>query len=140
MAQTWLDAEEGTVTTFVVVLSTALLMMAGLVYDGGRILAARRDAHAAAANAARAGAQAVDLSSLRAGVVDLEVREAEQRAQEHLRRVGLDGAVSVNSTDVTVEVTDEVDLIVLRAIGITSKTIVGRGTAQIVRGVTGPGG
>ena len=47
--------ERGAVTVFVLVLSVALILAAGLVIDGGAILAARREAIAAAQGALRAG-------------------------------------------------------------------------------------
>ena len=51
-----IGGERGTVTVFIVSMTTALLLVAGLVFDGGRMIAARRDADAVAAAAARAGA------------------------------------------------------------------------------------
>ena len=47
--------EEGTVTVFVVGFMLALLLVAGLVIDGGNVLAARREAANVAESAARAG-------------------------------------------------------------------------------------
>src|SRR3546814_2863091 len=58
--------ERGSVTAFVVIMTSALLAMAGLVIDGGYALAAHRRAFNEAEAAARAGAQAVDLDTLRA--------------------------------------------------------------------------
>ena len=37
-------------TVFVVTMTTALLLVAGLVFDGGRMIAARRDADAVSVN------------------------------------------------------------------------------------------
>src|SRR3712207_7980324 len=48
-------SERGTVTVFVVVFMSALLAVAGLVIDGGNLLAARRHAANVAESAARAG-------------------------------------------------------------------------------------
>ncbi|MBS3939868.1 MAG: hypothetical protein KG028_02800, partial [Actinobacteria bacterium] len=58
------QGEDGAVSILVVGLATALLMVAGLLYDGGQILSARREAFAVADNAARAGAQALDIGAL----------------------------------------------------------------------------
>src|SRR3546814_6287344 len=78
--------ERGSVTAFVVIMTSALLAMAGLVIDGGYALAAHRRAFNEAEAAARAGAQAVDLDTLRAtGDVVLDAEEAERRALEYLR-------------------------------------------------------
>ena len=40
--------EQGSVTVFVVSITAALLLIAGLVFDGGRMIAARREADAVA--------------------------------------------------------------------------------------------
>src|SRR5450755_3943975 len=60
------DGEQGQITVFVVVIMVALLAVAGLVYDGGRALAAKTTAIDIAQEAARAGAQQVNLASFRA--------------------------------------------------------------------------
>ncbi len=57
--------ERGAVTVFVTIITVALLAVGGLVADGGRILTARREATNVAESAARAGAQAIDLTALR---------------------------------------------------------------------------
>ena len=57
--------ERGAVSTFLAVIALALLMAAGLAIDGGRKVNALREASHLADNAARAGAQAVDLDTLR---------------------------------------------------------------------------
>ena len=57
--------ERGSVTVFVVIFTIALVFVAGLVFDGGQILAARREASNVAESAARAGAQAIDEGELR---------------------------------------------------------------------------
>ncbi len=57
--------ERGAVSTFLAVIALALLMAAGLAIDGGRKVNALREASHLADNAARTGAQAVDLDTLR---------------------------------------------------------------------------
>lgn len=57
--------EQGRVTAFVVILSTACLLCAGLVLDGGMALAAKVRAIGQAQEAARAGAQQLDLTTYR---------------------------------------------------------------------------
>ena len=54
--------EDGVITVMVVVLAIAVVAAAGLVIDGGRVLAARRDATNVAAAAARTAAQELDVS------------------------------------------------------------------------------
>ncbi|MCZ7537752.1 MAG: pilus assembly protein TadG-related protein [Acidimicrobiia bacterium] len=50
---------------FVVTMTTALLLVAGLVFDGGRMIAAHRDADAVASAAAREAERRVDEAGLR---------------------------------------------------------------------------
>ena len=57
--------ERGSITAFFAVLSVALILCAGLVLDGGRLLAERRTLSDLAAGAARAGAQAISIDALR---------------------------------------------------------------------------
>jgi Flp pilus assembly protein TadG len=57
--------ERGSITPFVVIVSLAILLLAALVIDGGRQLNAKGRAIAYAQEAARAGAQAIDVTDPR---------------------------------------------------------------------------
>ena len=71
------DGEAGMVTAFVVILTLALLAMAGLVTDGGLALAAKVRAIDDAQAAARAGAQAIDIPLYRqTGQITLDTSQA----------------------------------------------------------------
>ncbi len=99
-------AEQGSVSAFVAVIALGLVMVAGLVYDGGQILAAQARARDLAANAARAGAQEIDLDALRTdGVPLLDPDRAANAAHTYLVRSGVDGQVVVDGTSVTVTAT-----------------------------------
>ena len=134
-------SEDGSASVFVVGLVTALLMVAGLVHDGGQILAARQEAFAVADNAARAAAQAVDIDALRAtGTTRLDASEAQAAAAVYLDRVGHIGTVLVADDHVEVVVTVTVDTLLLRAIGLEARTVIGTGESRLVRGITEPEG
>lgn len=78
-------------------------MVAGLAYDGGQIVTAQATARDLAANAARAGAQEVDLDELRAtGRAALDIDAATQAAEDYLTRTGHQGTVTVNGPSITV--------------------------------------
>ena len=80
-------------------------MVAGLAYDGGQIVTAQATARDLAANAARAGAQEVDLDELRAtGRAALDIDAATQAAEDYLARTGHRGSVTVNGPSITVSV------------------------------------
>lgn len=97
--------ESGSVSAFVAVIAIGLVMVAGLVYDGGQVLAAQTTARDLAANAARAGAQEIDLDALRAdGVAVLDPARAATAAQGYLSASGVNGDVDVVGADITVTV------------------------------------
>lgn len=127
-------------TPFVAVVVVALLLAAGLVHDGGQILAGRREVANGARAAARIGAQAVSEQSARAGLAAFAVDEVAARdaARAHLTRRGLTGRVTVEGDTVVVEVWATVDLTVLALGGLTSRTVRARERAEAVPGVTEP--
>jgi Flp pilus assembly protein TadG len=130
-------AERGTVTVFVVTMTTALMLVAGLVFDGGRMITARRDADAIAAAAARAGAQGLDESGLRAAdAAPLDPAAARARARNFLAMTAYTGTVAVVGDTVSVNVARTQDLPILSLAGIGSSTVTGSGTARAVRAVT----
>ena len=140
MTRRW-EQEEGAATIFVVGLATALLMLAGLLYDGGRVLDARREAFHTADNAARAAAQAVDIDAVRSGAPPvLDVAAAEVAAREYLDRLGHDGEVRVTADQVSVTVSIDVEMALLQAIGLDGRTVTGTGRARIVEGISNAGG
>jgi Flp pilus assembly protein TadG len=131
------SGEGGAFTPWFVVLVVPMMLMAGLVFDGGQVLAARREALDVAQNAARAGAQAIDGGQIRQGIVAIDPALVNAAAQDYLTATGHTGTVTVTGTEVTVVVTQIVDMQLLGAIGVDAKTVTGTATARIVRGVEG---
>jgi Flp pilus assembly protein TadG len=128
--------ERGAVTAFVACFAVALIAVFGLVVDGGLILASRRQAFNAADAAARAGAQAVDESALRAGrPLALDAADARRRANDYLVALGLDGGVDVVGDRITVTVTKERQLSVLGFTGLGPVGVKGTGSARAVQAV-----
>jgi Flp pilus assembly protein TadG len=107
--------ERGAVSTFLAVIALALLMAGGLAIDGGRKVNALREASHIADNAARAGAQAVDLDTLRTtGDLRLLPSEATDRVDQYLASLGYSATnVTVNGATVTVTVDITVDPVLL---------------------------
>jgi hypothetical protein len=125
-----LGEEDGTVTAFVVVFTLALILMAGLVLDGGLTLAAKVQAIDDAQAAARAGAQAIDLPTYRAtGQITLDPAEATTDADNYLAAAGHTGTVAVNGDQVTVTVTITQPTQILDIAGIDHLIVTGTGTA-----------
>jgi hypothetical protein len=132
--------DDGTVTAFVVCFTIALIAVAGLVIDGGSILAARRQAFDDADAAARSGAQAIDEGALRSGQpVTVDPVRAEQLAEAQLDASGETGTVQVTGDTVQVTVTRVQGLSILGFAGVGSVTIHATGNAHPVRGVSAAG-
>jgi hypothetical protein len=136
----WLRArlgqgEDGMVTAFVVIFTLALLLMAGLVLDGGLSLAAKVQAIDDAQAAARAGAQAIDIPTYRAsGQITLDASQASADAEHYLAAAGHTGTVVVNGDQVTVTVTITQPTQILDLAGIDHLTETGTGTATAEQG------
>jgi len=103
--------DSGTVTAFVVVAIIGLLMAAGMVLDGGRILAARRDAIDQARGAARAGAQAIlPPVAGTAATPRIDPVRARALAEAFLARTGSHGEVAISGDTVIVTVQANVSM------------------------------
>lgn len=127
--------ERGVITAFVATFTVALLGVAGLVADGGFVLAAQRQAADEAEAAARAGTQALDEGALRgAGTIALDPDAARDRALDYLAATGHQGHVDVTGDTVRVQVSFERPLTLLRMFGLGPVTVSGEGEAHGVRG------
>jgi Flp pilus assembly protein TadG len=130
------DNERGSLTLFAVVLAFGLLAMAGLVIDGGTKLTAQRRANHLAEQAARAGAQSVDLATVRAGQPALHPASARAAAARYLAATGHRGRITVGTDTVEVTVADRQPTVVLGLLGIQHLNVTGRGRARLLIGIT----
>jgi Flp pilus assembly protein TadG len=127
----WND-ERGSITAFVAIIATALVMVAGMAYDGGQVIHAHNAARNDAEQAARAGAQKIDLDHLRqTNEPRLDATEAEAAAIDYLARVGATGTAVVDGADITVTVTRTQPLRILPG---ADRIITVTETAAAVRG------
>ncbi|MDA8285865.1 MAG: hypothetical protein M0Z42_21750 [Actinomycetota bacterium] len=130
------EPEAAMVTAFVVVFTLAILVMAGLVLDGGLALSAKVQAIDDAQAAARAGAQAIDIPLYRStGRITLDPGEATADAEHYLAGTGKTGTVQVAGERVTVTVTISQPTQLLSLAGIDHITVTGSGTATAEQGV-----
>jgi Putative Flp pilus-assembly TadE/G-like len=130
--------DQGVVTAFVVIFAVALVFVTGLVLDGGRILASKREANNLAESAARAGAQAISDDAVRSGnAVILDGPAAEDAACAFLGRAGQPcgggTAVRTEGNEVTVTVRSSVNLLLLP---VGTQTFSVDRSACVVRGIT----
>lgn len=124
------ERDAGMVTAFVVIFMLALLVMAGLVLDGGLALSAKVRAIDDAQAAARAGAQAINIPLYRStGQFTLDPAEATTDAEQYLTEAGQIGTVTVNGDQVTVTITVSQPTQLLSLAGISHLTVSGTGTA-----------
>lgn len=123
--------ERGTATAFVVGMSITLLAAAGLVVDGGTALNSRMKLADDVEQAARAGAQEIDLVTLRgSGVLRLDPTSARARAQSYLTSLGYtNGGVTVSDNTISVSATDVVRTDLLTLVGISTFDISATATA-----------
>jgi Flp pilus assembly protein TadG len=126
------------VTAFVVIFAVALVFVSGLVLDGGRVLASKREANNLAESAARAGAQAISDDAVRSGdAVILDGPAAQSAACVFLGRAGhpCGGGTFVltEGNEVTVTVRSSVNLLLLP---VGTQTFSVDRSACVVRGIT----
>ncbi|WP_245783319.1 MULTISPECIES: pilus assembly protein TadG-related protein [Amycolatopsis] len=118
-------------TAFVVIIVTACLILAGLVLDGGLALSTKARAIGQAEEAARAGAQELDLQAYRAGRgARLQPSAAAAAAYQYLRAAGANGTVTVSGNTVTVFVTAQSSTQLLGLVGVRGFTVTGSGRAE----------
>jgi Flp pilus assembly protein TadG len=141
--------ETGSITPFVVIVSLAIILLAALVVDGGRQLNGKGRAVAYAQEAARAGAQAVDVADARLDLLpDDALKAARQYCQQamaadqqlvkcraEITRVDDPGG-EFNAVTVSTEV--RIKAILLGMIGKPVLTASGQALARPVSGISGP--
>lgn len=133
------DPEAGSVTVFAAISLLGILVLIGLVADGGVKLRAVQRADAAAAEAARAGGQAIDLAAAVEGdTARVDPGPAARAAQAYLASAGVSGDVTVSGdrTRLVVTVTEHAPTVFLGLIGIDEVSATGSAEAVLVRGVS----
>lgn len=133
------SGDSGQITIFVVVSAFTMVLFAGLALDGGLALAAKVRALGQAQEAARSGAQAIDLETYRAGgTLRLTPDQARTRALRYLASTGTAGTVTVTAQTVTVTVTAHQATQLLDLAGLNELTVTASGTAHPRRGISTP--
>lgn len=142
-ARRWLrgrvGGDAGQVTPFAVLMTIALLAVAGLVLDAGLALAEKVRALDVAQAAARAGAQELDLFKYRtANVAELDPARAASAARAWLASAGVDGDATATTTTVTVTVRRTTSTQLLQIVGVGELHVSASASATAVQGVSGP--
>lgn len=125
--------ERGGATIFVLGMSLVLMLCAGLVIDGGMGINARMRVADDAEQAARAGANAVNVDQLRSGgALAVDPGLARLYAQDFLSARGYPASqfsITVNANTVAIEVRDTSETTMLKLIGIDQYPVTARATA-----------
>ncbi|MDH6115641.1 Flp pilus assembly protein TadG [Kitasatospora sp. MAP12-15] len=135
--------DRGSITLWWVIVMAGAFMMIGLVVDGGGKLRAVENADALAAEAARAGSQAVDPTKAIPGqAIVIDPAKAVAAADDYLARAGATGTAtpSADGTTLEVQVTARHKTLFLQVIGVSSLSAEGHATAELLHGVTAPEG
>lgn len=115
------DPERGSVALYMALIAVGMLMMAGLVIDGGAAIAARARAVDVSEQAARAGADALSQPALRTGTpggLTADPGAARAAAARVLAAAGVTGDVRVSGAAVTVTARVPRRAVVLSAVGV----------------------
>lgn len=134
--------EQGSVTVFLLAMVPVVLILIGMAYDPARAFVVHTRAINLAEQAARQGAQQVDVASVRAGGPwRLDRPRALQAARSFLAATGQAGKVSIVADPATgadavrVQVRWSVPTVYLGIVGKTQFTGTGEATARNVHGV-----
>jgi Flp pilus assembly protein TadG len=127
---------DGSITVFVALVLVALIVLLGLVVDGGTALSARQSAADEAEQAARAGAGSLSVDALRSGSLQLDPVVAVAAAESFSVAAGHPGTATVSGNVVTVRIHYRVPTEVLGIVGIGSLPVTAVASATDVEGVT----
>ncbi|CAM3422427.1 pilus assembly protein TadG-related protein [Occultella aeris] len=131
------DTERGSITPAAVMFSIVLLLIVGLVVDGGRKLNAVAQAGDVAAQAAHVAAQQLDAGTvLLGGGAIVDPAQAQAAGQAVLAAAGMTGVVLVDGDRVLVTATCTRPTAFLSLINIT--TVQGTGSAEVRLATGGP--
>jgi len=127
--------DRGSATAFGLFLIVVVLVLAGVMVEAGNAMSARGHATDIAQQAARAGADELDLAALRTtGVVRIDPAAARTAATAFLAQVGERGTVTVTTTEVAVTVTVTRPGILVPLLGIETITVEATATAVPITG------
>lgn len=131
---TWADRlrqDEGSLTLFTTIVVGVLTLFAGVSLDFGAALDAKVRALHAASEAARMGAQQLDLAALHNGQIRvLNPAQATAAAQRFLASSGATGTVTATTKSVTVHATARQHTWILPMVGIETIAMTADATAS----------
>lgn len=126
--------DRGSISIWFATTSFIMVVLVGLVVDVGGQVQTQQHARAVAAQAARAGAQELDATSVKGRGLSIDPGSAHAAATAYLRAAGVNGTVTVsNGTLLTVRTTDTYRPKFLGIIGISRMSVTGEGSARLIQ-------
>lgn len=132
--------DRGAVTLFVAIAMVGLMVLAGLVVDGGAKVRAAQRADRVAAEAARAAGQAIDLATVLEGSeLRVDRRAALRAAEAYLASAGVSGSARVidGGAGISVSTTTSAPTVFLGLIGVPRLTVEGAAQVSLVQSMGG---
>jgi len=133
-----LRGDAGMATVWMLFTGFIVVLIAAVVFAGGVIFGARTHGYDLAQQAARAGAQHIDLVTYRtSGVLRLDPARAATAAKQFLAAGGATGTVTVTVAQITVTATSRQPTPMLRSFGVDTVTVTATATATPVSEAAG---
>jgi hypothetical protein len=127
--------ERGEVSELVAVVFVAIVLVIGLVVDGGAKMTAASEASSIAQQAARVGGQPLDSLPADGGTAHLDAGSAAAAAQSYLDQAGVDGSVRIiNDSTIEVTVTSTEGTTFLGLIGINTVSATRTARVDLIHG------
>ena len=123
---------QGSLSAMMMCLVMAAMSLAGLTYDGGRVVSTYMAMSDAAQNAARLGGQ--QLVGIRSGNPHIDEDLATSAMRAYLVTHGLTGNFNIQGTRATVTVSTKIPMRILGIIGAGERTIRVNRTVDVVDG------
>lgn len=130
--------DRGSVTLFYVMGAIGMIIILGLALDLSGMVFAKQRAYDVAAQAARAGAEAVQTDSIMTGQqLNIESSKASAAANSYIATAGMTGSAAVTATSVDVTTHYAWTPQILGQFGIGAHEFTGQASARLVRAVQG---
>ncbi|MFC4469215.1 pilus assembly protein TadG-related protein [Streptomyces xiangluensis] len=126
--------EEGSISLFFAVISVGLLLVMGLLVDGGGALNASNRAESLASEAARTAGQQLDpAQAIQGTAITIDPEAAQGAAEDYLAGAGVQGEVQISDDGQTMTVTvhDTYHTYFAQLLGKTTISVTGSATAHL---------
>lgn len=136
-----LRSDRGSLSLWWIMMVIPMFIMIGIAFDLGGKLRDIEHADAVAAEAARAGGQAIDPAQAITGdAVVLDKAAAAREARRYLANAGVKGTVTFDAdgTTINVDVTTQRRTVFLQIIGQSTLDVEGHASAELLHGVGAP--